>query len=303
MNNKIATGIWLVFIGIVILLHNTDVIHFNFYAIMKYWPLAIVSVGISLLLQNRPHGVLISTACNILICTFLIIVGMTSNDGPFYRWNNSSYTQNGSSQSQSVHVDNEDNVRNAELDINGGASAFVLAEPNDSSKLFQAWTDGSNIRLKLRESGNAEKKKITLDTDIKGTNNNKNKISFYLNPSPIWDFELNLGAASFNADFSPYRIKSLEINSGASAMDMKFGQPQEGTIDIEINTGASSIDIKLPKDAAYYVESTNVLSSTRFEGAKKIKGGRYMTDNYEQASHRYKIELNGAANSFSISTY
>lgn len=300
MNNKIATGIWLVFIGIVILLHNMDVIHFNFYAIIKYWPLAIVSVGISLLLQNRPNGVLISTACNILICAFLIIIGMTSNDYSHLSREVSS-NHNGTSASQAVHVDLEDNIGQAKLNINGGAATFAMVESTDTSKLFQAWTNNPSVQLKLKSSGD-ETKKITLNTDIKGNNKN-NAISFYLHPSAIWDLEINLGAATFNADFTPYTIQSLEINSGASSMDMKFGQPREGTTDIEINTGASSIDIRLPKGIAYYVEGTNVLSSTRFEGAKRVKKGEYTTDNYGQASHRYKIKLTGAANSFSISTY
>lgn len=297
MNNKIATGVWLVFIGIVVLLHNLDIIHFNFYAIIKYWPLAIVSVGISLLLQNRPHGILISTACNILICAFLVIVGTISNDTSHLS-GSTHYAQGGQ---QSVHVDKDENIEKAELNINGGAASFKLAASTDSSKLFHAWTDSPNVKLTLKSSGNT-KKKITLDTDIK-RNNNKNNIDFYLHPSPIWDLELNLGAASFNADFSPYDLKSLDLNSGASAMNMTFGQPKNGTTNIEINTAASSIAIKVPKGTAYFVESANILSSTKFEGAKKIKGREYATDNYDQETNRYKIELTGAANSFSISTY
>src|SRR5690606_42094432 len=80
MRGTISTGIWLVFFGIVALLHNFDVVHFNFYAILKYWPLIIISVGINLMFQYKNFGTAIIIAANVAICAFLAVIGYTSEE-------------------------------------------------------------------------------------------------------------------------------------------------------------------------------------------------------------------------------
>ena len=299
MNNKIATGIWLVFIGAVILLHNTEVIHFNFYAIMKFWPLAIVSVGVSLLLQNRPHGVLISTVCNVLICSFLVFKGTTTSE---HTYTNGTAGIGTEAQSQRVAVDYDSNVEQVKLYLNGGAASFHLVTPVDSGKLIAAWTDSPSIGLQIDESG-ADHKEIVFEAKHRDNRSKKNSIEFYLHPAPLWDLELNVGAANFQADLSTYRLQALAINAGASNMGITFGEPTLEHTKIEINTGASNLKLQIPEGVAYRVVGKNVMSSTRYEGAEKVSKGVYETGNYQNAARKYDIELNGAANSSSINTY
>lgn len=299
MNNKIATGIWLVFIGAIILLHNMDIIHFNFYAIIKFWPLAIVSVGISLLLQNRPQGVLISTVCNILICSFLVYQGTTAGDRNYA---NDEAGIDSQAQSQRVALEYNSEIERVKLHLNGGAANFKLVTPEDSTKLIAAWTDSPSVGLKLDESGTREKE-IVFEAKHKDSRSKKNTVEFYLNPAPVWDLELNVGAVNFKADFSIYRFQTLAINAGASNIGLTFGEPTLESTKIEINTGASNLNLRLPKDAAYRVVGKNVMSSTQYEGAEKVNKGVYETENYHTAAMKYDIELNGAANSSSINTY
>ncbi len=299
MNNKLGFGIWLVFAGAIILLHNLDIIDFNFYAIMKLWPLAIVSVGLSLLLQNRPNGVLISMICNIAICSFLTFKGLTDNETTH---KNRISNIDSNEQAQRVAINNEASVESVKLHINGGAAGFKMVKPTDKSKLFAAWTDSPNIRLDLRESGTTNKE-LFFDAKHDDSRSKKNSIDFSLHSDPLWDLEVNVGAASFKADFSPYRLQNLNINAGASNMSLVFGQPENENTNIEINTGASSVKLEIPDDAAYRVTGKNVISSTKYEGAKKVGNGIYQTPNYNSASKKYDIQLNGAANSISVSTY
>ncbi|MFD2742714.1 MULTISPECIES: LiaI-LiaF-like domain-containing protein [Sphingobacterium] len=299
MNNKIATGIWLVFIGAIILLHNMDIIHFNFYAIIKYWPLAIVSVGISLLLQNRPHGVLISTVCNILICSFLVYQGAVGDDRAY---TNNEAGIDAKAQNQRVAVDFLPEVEQVKLHLNGGAANFKLVAPEDSTKLIAAWTDSPSVGLRLDESGNTEKE-VVFEAKHRDSRSKKNTVEFYLNPTPLWDLEFNVGAVNFKADFSIYRFQSLAINAGASNIGFTFGAPTLENTKIEINTGASNLSLRIPKGTAYRVVGKNVMSSTRYEDAEKVGKGVYETKNYHTATTKYDIEVNGAANSSSINTY
>lgn len=300
MNNKISTGIWLIFLGLVILLHNLDIMPFNFYAIVKFWPLALVSLGISLLLQNRPYGSIITAATNLLICIYLLVVGATSHhqrsdQGIDLRRET---THDGRYRKQVSTEYRETNT--AAIEINGGATKYIVKSAADTTKLFQALTDSPNIHLKLDErTGN----KLGLDMQIKGNISNTDVVELYLHPHPQWDIVFNVGAASVDGDFSGHRFKKFVISSGASSFKIKYGKPTDGISKIEINTAASNIKILLPKDVEYLVKSENVLSSTKINGNKRKGSGSYKTSNYNEATHKYYIEVTGAANSFSLDTY
>src|SRR5690606_24495956 len=80
MENKITSGIWFVFIGVVLLLHNLDIIHFNFWATIKYWPLLIIIMGVNLIAQNKLYGNYIKIGCNVLFLGWIFYVGMTASE-------------------------------------------------------------------------------------------------------------------------------------------------------------------------------------------------------------------------------
>lgn len=295
MNNKISTGIWFVFLGLIILLHNLDIISFDFYAIIKYWPLALVSVGVSLLLQGKSNGVLISTAVNLSICIFLLVIGTTSSNHSDTKQHTASYGTDQKSVSTEYH-----GVPTASIEINGGATKYLIKDLSDTSKLFEAKTAGSNIHLELEEKND---NKLQLDMQVRGNESNSPPVALSFHQQPHWDITFNVGAVTVEGNLSDHRIKNFVINSGASSFKLKFGKPTDGTGKIEINTAASSIKLLLPQDVEYYVKSENVISSTKIKGKKQKGKGSYKTDNYDRADHKYYIEISGAANSFSLETY
>lgn len=302
MNNKISAGVWFVFIGLVVLLHNLNVIHFNFYAIIKYWPLALVSVGVSLLLQGKKNGALISTAANILICIFLIIVGTTSNDYSHLEKSRHTVSASYEDDYKTVRASRNPDTRTAEIEINGGAVSYSISDATADGALFEATTSNPGITLTLDEKDGA-RNALSLDMEIQGERSNKKPIQVRLDSTAIWDITFNVGAVSVDGDFSPYQIQSFGVNSGASSFKLKFGEPQNGITNIKISTAASSIKLSIPKDVAYSVKSENLLSSIKINGAKKKGDGNYQTDGYAEAENKYQIEIVGAANSFALNTY
>lgn len=301
MNNKIATGIWLVFIGIVILLHNTGVFHFNFWIWKDYWPLALVAVGISLLLQNRRNGMLISTVCNVAICVFLLIMGIsTKNSHRTTTRYQSDYILEEGSQSASLKM--PDSISQAQLTISGGAAAYKMISLKDSSNLIEA--SSRNPMMSIELDGD-DKGKYTFRTTTEASPSEENTatINYALSTRPIWDLNLEIGAVNFKGDFSKHNLSALAINAGAANIQLKLGKPIKKDQVIDINTAASKITISIPKESAYTVTSKNFMSSNKFQGAHKIKKGHYSTDSYKDANASYMIQINGAANNFSVNTY
>jgi hypothetical protein len=298
MKSKISTGIWLVFFGLIALLDNFNIIDFNFYAITRYWPLLIVSLGINLIFQYKNYGTAVIIGVNMALCVFLAFVGFTSKEK--FNWMgkvvyNSTKLDTTNAKSV-VHVPFSDAFNNPEFVFNIGA-ATVKVDSN-TTHLMEAKSDNKNLSFQLE----TQKNDIELNAVIRDKNAKDHLVFLALNTTPTWDLTFNIGAARFDADFSTHKFSRLEINSGAAAVNFKLGQPTVEETEIEINTAASSCKITLPKDAACAIEMTTIFSSNKLEGFTK-KDGIWQTDNYEAAAKKYVINLNGAANSLKIDRY
>lgn len=298
MKSKISTGIWLIFFGIIALLDNFNVIDFNFYAILKYWPLLIVSIGINLIFQYKNYGTAIIVAVNLALCIFLAVVGYTSQEN--FNWKGKLiYNGKGldsSNAEKTVHIPLADSPEEPKFTFNIGASTVMIDK--NTEHLLEASSGHINLGFSLTKKNDD----IELDAIISDKSSKDHLVKLALNTAPIWNLTFNIGAARFEADLKEHKFSSLEINSGAAAVGLVLGAPAAENTDIEINTAASSCKISIPKDAACAIEMTTILSSNKLSGFTK-KDGMWQTDNYETASKRYIINLNGAANSLKIDRY
>ncbi|HLS36728.1 MAG TPA: DUF5668 domain-containing protein [Sphingobacterium bovisgrunnientis] len=298
MKSKISTGIWLVFFGIIALLDNFNIIDFNFYAIIKYWPLLIVSLGINLIFQYKNYGTAVIIALNMALCLFLAYVGYTSTDK--FNWSNKVVLNNMANDTtgseQSVEVPYSDEIKEPKFTLNIGA-ALVDIDSN-TNQLIEANSQSKSLGFNL----NRIEDNFELNAAISDKSAKSHKINLALNSTPLWKMTFNIGAAKFNADFSAHKFSRMEINSGAANVTLKLGQPALDDVKIEINTAASTARLSLPKDVACAIDMTTILSNNKLEGFTK-KDGVWQTDNYETAAKKYNVELNGAANSLKIDRY
>lgn len=301
MKGKFSTGIWFIFFGIIALLHNFNIINFNFWAILPYWPLLIIAVGANLIFQNRPNGTLILSIINIGLCIFLGFKGLSSterfNFGNINYYNPSDTLGAG----PQVHRAFAQGTEKAVLDFNLGAAAVVL-DSIPSDYLLEASTPNKNVGLKLLTKGDSTAPQLELNTVVKQSNNAKNHVRLALHAVPLWDLAINMGAASFTGNFSKLKIGKIEINAGAASLNMTFGMPSTELSVIEITTAASSCEVYIPKDAACRLEMESILTSRKFEGFHK-KEDAQQTGNYDTADKKYLIKITGAANSLKINRY
>lgn len=308
MENKITSGIWFVFIGIVLLLHNLDIIDFNFWATLTYWPLLIVIVGINLMVQNRRFGGYIKIACNALFLGWIFYIGIST---PGAHWTetllnnrqvNIGDLDDGAPLTNEVKTSFDNTIQESRLEFNGGAGNFeIKAVEGDNLILAKAKDD--KMGMTIQTSKQDGKQHVTINAKPTANSKKSGTVSLEIHPQTTWDFEFNYGAASINGDLSALRFRNLDINTGASSMDLTLGMPQVDVSYIAIVTGASKIHFRIPKDAAIQVEYTSVLSKNSFEGFATKEDGVARTANYEHADKKFNIDLDGAANTFVISRY
>ena len=305
MNNKIATGIWLVFAGLVFLLHNMKVIDFNFYGIINLWPLILVSIGISLLLQGRTYSKYIVIASNIILCGIIFYKGITSKDTFYDRLGNIEVNTADDIEgpfTQVVSQNLSEDTETAKLTINGGAAKYNFSAGKDSSLILDAKTAQATASLNLQSKG---EKNVSMELTSKMKNNkyNNSLIEVALNTKPLWDLEFNVGAAAITGDFKQMRIGKLEVNSGASSLNLYLPKPSDGVCDIEVNTAASKVILYLPKGAACQVETDALFSNNKYEDVDVVIDDVRKSKNFDQETNKYDIKVAGAANSLSILRY
>ena len=305
MKNKITSGIWFVFIGLVLLLHNMDIINFNFWAILKYWPLLIIILGINLITQHKPYGGYIQISCNVLFLAWIFYVGMTDKSPNWMDYTHirtNSLHRTDSSFSSKITVPYDSLLQEASIEFRAGGGSLEMKSVS-SAQLLSAESPDKSMGMSLEEHNIDEKKKFIVDIMPESKSKKANKTIVALHPNVLWDLHLNYGAVYINSDLVNLKFKILELNSAASNIKMRLGEPQTGISKIEINTGASTIELRIPKDAEMRVNYTSVLSSTSFEEFDSNEDGEAKTAHYDAAENKYDMELNGAANDIKIIRY
>jgi hypothetical protein len=201
----------------------------------------------------------------------------------------------------------------AELNISGGASSYTL---NDTtSQLFTAQTkehwgryvfwnhkDGANnYVLNFEMNG---KKGVHFGWSDGHNNDNSDKADIKINPNPIWDVNVETGAAAVNFDLSKFKIRNVKLEGGAASFDVKLGQPLE-TTNVHVSSAAASVNISIPKGAACKVSMSGFLSSNNLKDAGFTDNGdgNYITPGFDAAKNKILMDVSGGMASFKVNRY
>ena len=118
----------------------------------------------------------------------------------------------------------------------------------------------------------------------------------------MWDILLNIGAARIEMDLSPFKTNNINVDGGASAIQMKLGERQE-EINVSVNAGASSIVIVVPKNSGCQVKTSTVLSGKNIRDFSKTESGIYETDNFYESENKIFIKVDVAVSKIEVKRY
>ncbi|MDP9077890.1 MAG: DUF5668 domain-containing protein [Bacteroidota bacterium] len=325
-NDKIIPGLILVLIGAAILLNNYGYLHFHFYNIIHLWPIFLVIAGVNLVFaHNRTIWATIAKISVVVVGVGLLLFGDFGDRYNFWpRHGNFSYHNDDNDNDSSNNDNNDDDDNNddfrttgkgtfntpynpgiklARLNVSGGGTAYNLSDT--TNQLFSAYTNETNGRYNFTTNKAdsvfdvnfkmADHKTLNFDSD-------KNKVEMRLNPTPIWDINVETGAASVEFDLTKFKVRNLKIHGGAASFNVKLGQPLLVT-DVEISTGVSGVDVSIPENAACSIETDSGLSGNDFEGFNKTRDNNYETPNFAAAKNKIHIHISGGLSGFNVSRY
>jgi len=109
----------------------------------------------------------------------------------------------------------------------------------------------------------------------------RNNVKMRLHPDPLWDLNIDAGAAKITFDLVPTH-RSPRSGGGAASIEVRLGSRAD-TTKVNIETGASSVHVYVPSDAACELRTESALSSKHIRGFENKGDGLYRSDNFDSA--------------------
>lgn len=298
-------GMFFISLGGLVLIGNLTDIDFQWSTAWKFWPIVLILIGISIMLKNQTGKAIVAALAGIILALsiFASVSATTSliksdfklifDDNNSVGFDTTYFTQ-----------DYNDSIKTAALNFNGGAGSFKLFSTTD--KLVDFKTEGPKDLYAIRRNDVGSYSEIFFEMKGKsiklGKDNYKNRVEISLNPNPEWDLNFDVGASSLDLDLTPFNVRKLNIDMGAAALRVKYGN-LISTSDLEINAGASDMDILIPKEIGCEIKTDAALSSKNFVGFTKIKSDLYRTPNFDTAEKKLYIKINCGVSSIDVESY
>ena len=285
---RLIIGIILLFFGIGLLAQNFGIVaDFDFWQIFQFWPVLIILAGLSLLSRGSAFGRLISGLI-ILVVLILILIS-------FFWQFDSRETKQYDFQIPKDAAITLSNVRiktgAANLNVSGGSSNLVSG--NLTSNITHLETDN-------------EIKDGKSDTVIETTGNARffggrltNDLNINLSDETPLTLTVDSGAAKMDIDLSAIAAEDVDINTGASSLDLIVGSKAVNA-NYSISAGASSIRINLPKEIGAKISTASALTSKNFTDFRQINQNSYESDNFSSTDRKVYINIEAGVSSIDI---
>jgi hypothetical protein len=284
----------LILVGVFALLINARVIPVErLDRLVDLWPLILVVIGLEILVRRAVQGPVAELAAVLIV--LLAIGGAAAYValGPAIPVGVQTVDTSGklvSLDHASVHVDA------------GAANITMQGSGSIGDDLFRAHIEyaGNRPDVSLDEANG--------DLQISQSNasgfffrSHHFVLNLQLNSSVPWKIAVDSGASTDNFQLSHLHVVSIELNAGASHEDITLGAPS-GTVPITVDGGAVTVNVHRPKGVAVSVAVSGGASNLTLDGKHSHAIGNLtaQTSNYDSASDRYQIQVNGGASTVTV---
>jgi hypothetical protein len=305
---EIFWGILLLTLGVLFLFRNLDIFNFSIGSLLRLWPLIFLFWGISLLPVKQ--GIKFLLIGLTILLGIIILTFAPHQDNHWFEWKTDEY-YNDWNDDESIENNDEDAagskdfselydsvITTAKLNLDAAAGKFYIKNP--TAKLFELNNEGDADPYIINTTLNDSAAVIYVKHKNKVHGRDlKNSAWLALNPGPVWNLDINVGAAELDIDVTPYKIEQIDIDGGASKIELKLGSGCKHTR-VSIDAGASGINIQVPYESACELHTNTVLSSRDIDGFNKISGGLYQTPNFTDSVNQIIIEIDAAVSSLEV---
>ncbi len=298
---NIFWGVILILIGVLFTLENLNLIYFDFRELWRLWPVVLILWGVSILPAGKwiRIGLVMAVLAGSVYYMLDRTVSSKFPDEEETEWPESGKTVF----DQQFDISNEDSIDFATLNMSAAAGEFMLLDTTQALLHFSQ--NKTDMRYTYSKVVTDDRVVITIGSSNSRLLFNKkphSKVRVRLNKKPVWDINLDVGAAAVQFDLSPFKVKNLELESGAASLKVKLGDKYPETR-VNIDAGASELVLKVPEESGCDLKISAVLSVKEIQGFEKVDHRHYRTANFDSAANKIYLEVNAAMSNYSIIRY
>lgn len=294
---KFIFGSFILLLGSLFLMINFDVFHISFWNVIDvFWPVGLILAGVLLMLRKKAFA--------IMIVIFTLVLALFSN---IFIFENDALSEL-VVKNYNKELDNSTLQINYDFDFGAGELNVKAGSENELYNVNTS-TYYQNKELNIKSRFGEGIKYVDFDTSKDITFNNLGELINFesktenwdvlLNPSIPLELDIDLGATESLLDLSELIVKDLDLDFGASSVEIKFGEyPTKAKIDM----GASELILNLPKDYPVLIEVDGGLISTEFEGFVK-SGESYKTEKFKYDKEYISISIDAGASDIKTQFY
>jgi Domain of unknown function (DUF5668) len=335
--SNIFWGVVLIVVGFLFLGTNLDwfQLDWSFRQIARFWPVMLILAGAAAFFNHKKS---VYNATSALLIAFAIPLGIYTcvddgvrdfkdevsdglnididdfDDDDDHDDDNDSYskkdTVSGDRNKQYFAVELTPEVKEATLNLKGGVAEFDLEESNN--RLFEATTllqykGGYTLEEEKTSTGKTidfsmkDKNDKGINFDLDGENND-NDVLVKLSTAPIWTIDMGIGAGEVDFDFSNYKVKKVNLETGVASIDLKLGDKQDN-VDVKVKSGVASGKISVPESVGCEIRMDGALNAKDFDDFEKIKDGVWQTKGYDKATKKIKLDVDSGLSSLKVNRY
>jgi hypothetical protein len=295
---RIFWGVFLLVVGVLFLAHGVLPVLIDWTMLWKFWPLALVLGGCSLLLRKHRARFVVTIAGAVLLALF--VYGLFSFLSPFEQRSH----REGREFTDRIAVPLSPSVSSAALVLEIGAGRCLLS--GGAEGLLEASASGTFGRYVLEQRTEGEEEQLALRLTSRDNSwkfwHGSNTIGVRLSELPLWSIALECGAARAEVDLSSCTIRDLHLKAGASSVKIRLGATAADTR-VRVEAGASSISLEIPESAGCEIRIDGPLTRKRFTGFTREQSGLYRTGGFEGAEKKIFVDVDAGVSSIRITRY
>jgi hypothetical protein len=293
---KIFWGVFFIVAGALLLIDRLGLLLIDFSTAWRFWPLVLILWGASLLVPS-PKARWFAAGFGAVALAILVVAFVHMIWEPDFAGWDSEVTR------QEFVEKFEGPVDRAVLRLDAGVGSFIIEDTTDH--LFTATARSSFGEFDIRrESRNGEE---TISMEMIGGRRLRigriqNYVRMRLSPEPVWEIDIDAGAAKIQLDVSPLKVRTVLVNSGASSITVRMGSRLDHS-KVMVDAGASSIRLEVPEEVGCSLFVDAPLSSKSISGFTKTGEGLYETEDYRTAERRIEVTIDAGVSSLRVTRY
>ena len=289
-------GILFIIAGILWLLQSLQIVDFGWHDVLALWPFILIWTGISVI----PVKNIIRIILDILaLCAALFVLLFPCNKPDNVR---------DIQITDKVAIETLDSLEYAyaELSMNAGAGTFIFAPGNALIEIKGLEMSERYLNIVESQEDNMRSAEITLNihpfVDIID-NNQEKEMYVLLNPTPVWEMDLDMGASRSIMDMRDYKIQSLSIDAGVSDIALTLGD-KYSDVEVEVSTGVTNLSMKVPLNMKCVIENKSALSGLNFKGFTQLSKQEYVSESQsDTVKGVIHITLESGVSNLSVERY